>query len=303
VRPQARPEELQRPVQAKAPKAPARAAKAPTSAAKPQRPAAPRRGVSPAKAARRESRAQVRARLAEVRRFTGASRLRRGITIAVVSALTALVALVLASVYTPMLAIDKINIVGLNRMKHSTVYNSVRSLIGTPLTTVDEAVIQQRLANFPLIESFTTVALPPHTLELYIQERQPIGVVNIGSTAYLYDPAGVQIGPTQHPGRYPLILVNGDPSHSASFREAVSVLMALPVSLYPKVASIQATSVDDVRIHLRGVSNRQILWGDASSSVLKSKVLAALMANVKRNGSVVIDVSSPTAPTVRYGSF
>jgi len=289
-----------------------KAARAPktTSAPRPAASTRPTRLTGEARAARQTQRTAqklarqaVRAQLRTIQQFTGASPLRRGLVIAGVSSVVLLVALVLATIFTPMMAIEKIDIVGLKRLKQDTVYASVKSLIGTPLTVVDEAQIQKRLANFSLIESFTTVSLPPHTLQLNIQERQPIGIVDIGATHYLYDPAGVQIGPTNSTNDYPKILLNGDPAHSASYREAVSVLLALPVSLYPSVASIQATSVDDVRIHLRGVANQQILWGDASDSVLKSKVLSALMANVKRNSSVVLDVSSPTAPTVRYGNF
>lgn len=255
------------------------------------------------RAERKAARASVRAQLNELRRFTKGSPLKRGIIYASLSSVVLLVALVLATIFTPMMAIDKIEIVGLHRLKQATVFNAVKSLQGTPLTLVDEGQLQKRLSGFPLIQSFTTVSLPPHTLQIYIQERQPIGIVTVGATDYLYDPAGVQIAPTGTRSNYPMILVNGDPSKSANYREAVQVLLALPTSLYPNVASIQATSVDDVRIHLRGIANQQILWGDSSQSVLKSRVLTALMANVKKNTSVVLDVSSPTAPTVRYGNF
>jgi len=252
---------------------------------------------------RRSARSALRKQLSEVRRFTKGSRLRRGIIYSSVGSVLALILLVLATIYTPMMSIDKIEIVGLHRMKEATVSNAVKSLVGTPLTTVNEDDIQKRLAGFPLIESFTTVSLPPHTLQLFIRERQPLGIVTIGATDYLYDPAGVQIGPTTKRSKYPLILVKGNPAHSASFKEAVSVLMALPADLYPKVASIQATSVDDVRIRLRAFANCQILWGDSSKSLLKSKVLRALLDTVKKRNFVVFDVSSPTAPTVRFGNF
>lgn len=255
------------------------------------------------RAERKAARASVRAQLNELRRFTKGSPLKRGIIYSSVGSVTLLVALVLATIFTPMMSIDKIEVVGLHRLKPATVYAAVKSLEGTPLTLVDEGQIQKRLAGFSLIQSFTTVSLPPHTLQIFVQERQPIGIVTIGATDYLYDPAGVQIGPTGSRSNYPMILVNGDPAKSSNYREAVQVLLALPTTLYPNVASIQATSVDDVRIHLRGIANKQILWGDSSQSLLKSKVLTALMPNVKKNTSVVLDVSSPTAPTVRYGNF
>jgi cell division protein FtsQ len=140
-------------------------------------------------------------------------------------------------------------------------------------------------------------------LQIVILERQPIGIVNVGGTDYLYDPAGVQIEPTKATGRYPRVLVNGDPHDNANYRAAIDVLLAMPVDVFPRISSIQATSKDDVRIRLRGIANQQILWGDSSNSILKSKVLAALMANTKSKNSLTFDVSSPKTPTVRYGNF
>lgn len=307
-----KPAKAEKSAKSAAPVAPARAGGvtdlAAKRGAKPPRSLRPQRNDASGKSGasrleRRARREAIRGQLNEIRRFTRGSRLKRGVTYTVLGSVLALVLLVLATIYTPMMSIDKIEIVGLHRMKQATVENAVKSLVGTPLTTVDEGQIEKRLKGFPLIESFTTVSLPPHTLQIYIRERQPIGLVTVGASDYLYDPAGVQIAPTTNHSNYPTILVKGDPAHSASFREAVSVLMALPAELYPKVASIQATSVDDVRIQLRGVTNTQILWGDASQSLLKSKVLTALLATVKKRQFVVFDVSSPSAPTVRFGAY
>ena len=78
------------------------------------------------------------------------------------------------------------------------------------------------------------------------------------------------------------------------------MLLALPVSLLPRVESIDAKSKDNVTMVLRGAAGQQIVWGDASDSVLKSKVLAALIKNHKKSDRVTFDVSSPQAPVVRY---
>lgn len=256
-----------------------------------------------AKADRKQSKLINREQLAQIRRFTQGSRLRRVITLTSVGSVLVLVALVLATMFTPLMAIQEIKISGLHRMKESSVRTAVKSLIGTPLTLVDENAIAKRLEGFPLIESFTTLSLPPHTLELNILERQPIGLVSVGGNTYLYDPAGVRIKPARSSSKFPRIIVNGDPAHSANYREAVDVLLALPASLYPKIYSIEATTKDNVQMTIRGVSNRRIIWGDAANSLLKSKVLAALMANTRHSATVTFDVSSPNTPTVRYGNY
>ena len=69
------------------------------------------------------------------------------------------------------------------------------------------------------------------------------------------------------------------------------------------MASVQAKTKDDVTLHLRGIASQKVIWGDSSDAVLKSKVLAALIKNQKKSDVVTYDVSSPTAPVVRYGNF
>ena len=256
-----------------------------------------------AKIDRKETRSRTREQLSQIRRFTQANRTRRVVVLSLLTSVLALVGLVLATMFTPMMAIESIQVTGLHRLKAAQIQAAVKGLIGKPLTMVDESQLVSRLSGFSLIESFNTVSLPPHVLQLNIQERQPIGVVSVGGNNYLYDAAGVQISPVSSQAKYPVIEVNGNPAQSANYREAVDVLLALPASLYPSVSSIQATTKDDVRLTLRGVSNRQILWGDSSQSLLKSKVLAALMKNVKHTATVTFDVSSPSAPAVRYGAF
>lgn len=239
----------------------------------------------------------------EIKRFTVASRRRRTITFISFGSVLSLLGLLMATWLTPMLAIEKIEISGLSRLKEKTVLNAVASLKGTPLTLLDENSVAQRLGSFALIESFSVVSNPPHTLEIHIVERQPIAIVAVGSTNYLYDPAGVQIGVAKSSDKYPIVEIDADPATSEKYQLAIEVMLALPVELSGEVATVKATSQASVSLTLRGKVSRSVIWGDASSSILKSKVLAALIATTKTGRSVVFDVSSPDAPTVRYLNY
>lgn len=262
-----------------------------------------KRGKVSKKRARAQFKNEQRQVRAQIKRFTVATRKRRVITMVTAGSFLSLFALLLATWFTPMLAIEKIEISGLSRLKEKTVMNSVASLKGTPLTLLDENQIRDRLKAFVLIESFSVVSNPPHTLEIHIVERQPIAIVQVGGTNYLYDPAGVQIGVAKYSDKYPKLTINSDPSKSDEFRAAIDVMLAMPVELSGEIATVSATSKDSVKLTLHGAASRSVLWGDSSQSVLKSKVLAALIKNTKANRSVVFDVSSPTAPTVRYLNF
>jgi cell division protein FtsQ len=239
----------------------------------------------------------------EAKRFTAKSRKRKTVLLIVVSSLGALLALVFATVFTPLLAVEKIEVGGLKRLKEKSIVNALTSQIGKPLPMVSPAEISKALTAFALIESFSVVSLPPHTLKIQISERQPIGVILLGGTNYLYDPAGVRIGIASGGERLPKISITGDPEDSKEFDAAIEVLMALPASLLERVSEINAKSKDDVTLRLRGYSGQRIIWGDGSDSVLKSKVLDALVANQKETDRVTFDVSSPNAPVVRYGNF
>lgn len=239
----------------------------------------------------------------EAKRFTVASRNRKlflGISLASIGSL---LLLVLAAMFTPLLAVEKIEVGGINRLKEKSIINALTSQLGKPLPMVNPADIATALKVFPLIESFSIISLPPHTLKVQIAERQPIGVISVGSTNYLYDPAGVRIGIASGAEQYPTIQITGEPEKSPQFKAAIEVLMALPADLLSRVAEINAKSKDDVTLRLRGYSGQRIIWGDRSDSVLKSRVLDALIANQKKTDRVTFDVSSPNAPVVRYGNF
>jgi cell division protein FtsQ len=239
----------------------------------------------------------------EAARFKAHSQRRRVLWVSVISPSVVLILIVVATLTTPMLAIQRISIEGTQRLKAASILNALKPEIGTPLTLVNASSVSNALASFSLIESFAVIAKPPHTLVIRITERQPICIVSQNGVNYLYDPAGVRIGVAEASDVYPLVSIGGDPKTDAHFKQAMDVLLALPLKLLPRVGLVQARTKDDVRMQLRGSTRQLIIWGDGANSVLKSKVLSALLKHVKQNTAATIDVSSPTAPVVRYGNF
>lgn len=239
----------------------------------------------------------------EAKRFTVTSRRRKAIYWTLAVSFGSLVLLVLATIFTPLLAVQKIEIGGTNRLKEKSIINALKSQIGKPLPMVNGEDIAIELKAFPLIESFSVISLPPHTLKIQIAERQPIGIIVIGGTQYLYDPAGVRVGIANGGEKLPIISIQGTPEKSKEFTAAIDVLMALPADLLKRISEIDAKSKDDVTLKLRGYAGQRIIWGDGTNSVLKSKVLDALIVNQKNTDRVTYDVSSPNAPVVRYGNF
>jgi cell division protein FtsQ len=239
----------------------------------------------------------------EAKRFVARSRRRKIVALIISGSFGLLIALILATMFTPLLAVEKLEVVGTHRIDHKTVLKALSGQIGVPLPMVNPGDITKSLEPFALVDSFSVVSLPPHTLRIAITERQPICIVTVAGVNYLYDPAGVRIAQATAADNYPQINITGDPKGSVEFTAAIDVLLSLPADLLGQIATVDAKSKDDVSMRLRGYAGQRIVWGDGSQSVLKSKVLAALIKNQKKSDYVTFDVSSPTAPVVRYTNF
>lgn len=209
-----------------------------------------------------------------------------------------LIIFVLSTMFTPLLAIDKITVAGNHRVSDKAVLAALRHRLGTPLPMLNAYDVAQDLSKFKLIESISLVSKPPHTLEVRITERTPISIVIRGGTRYLYDPAGVNLGVASGYEKVPTILVTDDPKTSENYKQAIDVLLALPAQLLDRVAYIQAKSKDNVTMQLRGNASQTIIWGDSSDSILKSRVLKALLLKTPGNVRATFDVSSPLTPSV-----
>lgn len=242
--------------------------------------------------------AQRRKANKETRRFTKESRVRKAFLRSIAFSLVGLVFLVLATMFTPLLSIDKITVTGTSKVSNKQVLAILKNRIGTPLPMISEASVAEDLAQFKLIESISLISKPPHALEVRITERTPISLVVRGGTRFLYDPAGVNLGVASGYELLPTIIVKDDPKSSKSYAQAIDVLLALPAQLLKRVAYIQAKTRDNVTLQLRGNSAQTIIWGDSSQSILKSKVLKTLLVKTSTRGRATFDVSSPLNPSV-----
>jgi cell division protein FtsQ len=221
----------------------------------------------------------------------------RRVWIGVFAGLMSLVVLVGVAVFSPLLALEKIVVVGTELVSEKSILKDLGYLKGRPLPQISNEEITKKLSKYELIDSVSIVSVPPHTLKVLITERTAIALVQVNGVAYRYDAVGVQLGRATSTEKLPVILASGNPATSKSFSRAVNVILSLPLSLLPKVQSIRATSKDNVVLSLRSNSQR-VLWGDSSQPGLKAKVLGALMQNYDDRIGLTFDISSPNQPSV-----
>lgn len=204
----------------------------------------------------------------------------------------------IAAAYSPLFAVEKITISGAEQLDPDAVAQAVSSQLGTPLPLVDESAIKAALIGFPLVESYTVEARPPHELVVRVVERTPIGVIESAAGFTLVDAAGVALSTTQTPaaGR-PILRIAGG-TGSQAFDAVGLVLRSLPEAVMLQVTEASASTPNDVAIVLGG-TNTRIVWGSAENSAKKAISLAAAMQSRPPDTVSLYDVSSPAAVVIQ----
>lgn len=244
------------------------------------------------------ARARRRALRAEVRRFTVRQRRRRLLWGVSLAALLLLVLGTIGAAYSPLFAVDKVSVVGTSSLDAATVETALAGQLGTPLPLVDSSAVKAVLVAFPLVESYTLEARPPHELVVRIVERTPIGSIRSAAGYTLVDAAGVALSTTPDPASgHPVIVASGGVG-SEAFRAIGTVFRSLPADIRAQVTDMTATTANDVTLTLGGTGT-EVVWGNADDSAYKAVVLAKAMTARPPDGVSSYDVSSPNAVVMR----
>lgn len=246
----------------------------------------------------RASRARRRALRAEVRRFTVRQRRRRRVWIGAGIAFVVMVLGTVGAAYSPLFAVERVEVVGASQVDAAAVTDALSGQVGTPLAMVDGSAVKAALVKFPLVESYTLEARPPHDLVVRIVERTPVGVVETPAGYTLVDAAGVVLSTTPDaPAGQPVLNVSGG-TDSEPFRAAGRVVRALPDGIRSQVTAVSASTTDDVTLTL-GATGTRVAWGSADRSAEKARVLDLLMQKSPPDRTREYDVTSPEAGVVR----
>lgn len=236
----------------------------------------------------RAARARRKVLRAEIRRFTQRSRRRRIMIPSVIAGIVLLVGGGAAAAYSPLFAVEKVTVIGTGALDPAAVEASLAGQIGTPLALVNSSDVKAALLAFPLIETYSLEAQPPHGLTVRIVERTPVGVMESESGFTVVDAAGVALATTPtKPADQPILRIDGG-IDSAAFESAGLVMRSLPADIRPTVTEVAASSADDVTLTL--TSGVTVVWGSSAYSAEKAVVLARGLA-LKPDANT-IDVSS-----------
>lgn len=143
--------------------------------------------------------------------------------------------------------VRRVELRGLNRMDHNTVYNAVLDQPSRAMPLVDLDGIRARLMSFPWIKDARVSRRLPDTLVVEVVERAPAALWQNGPRLFLVDGEGVTLREV-HPDAVPTLPVVAGPGAQRQVNHLGALLEAAP-RLRPLLAS--ATWIGDRRWDLR----------------------------------------------------
>lgn len=262
------------------------------------------RAADPVRAAERRLREAGKARKArfkrERRRFSAEARRRRRSWLIAGGAVLALALFVLIGVFTPLTAVKEIRVEGVSAVPKAEVNTALKRFEGVPLALVNDSEVHDALEKFPRIQRYAVERIPPSTLVVRIEERTPVMAIKEGGSFAVLDAAGVVLSTSKEaPQGVPVGSGALTDRSSVAFRTSATSLRDIPDALRGQIATVQATSGQDVTFGL--TSGVSVVWGDAAESRYKALVLETTLKSLAQQNRPVsqIDVSSPGAPVFR----
>lgn len=200
------------------------------------------------------------------------------------------------------LGVDRIEVVGLERLPPAAAVEVAGVARGTPLARVDTGAVERRVARLAPVADVAVRRTWPGTLTVEVTERTPAGGVLQDGRYTLLDATGVAFAteaalPTGVVRLQVLDPGPDDPSTLAS----LEVYAALPEALRSRVRIVRATSPSAVVLRLD--DGRQVVWGRPGETDTKAAAALALLSKPGTSydvsaGDVVVVSGQPTvAPT------
>jgi cell division protein FtsQ len=238
---------------------------------------------------------QERVALRSRKRFTRRQWRRRWLAWRYVVAAILLVALVAGGTwlvyFSTVLTVKRVDVEGNDILTRNQVLKTARVPAGEQLARVDIGAISARVRALAAVRSVDVSRKWPDGVQIVIEERVAVAVIEIGGQLRGLDSQGVVFNEyAKAPPGLPRISSTSSTTPDA-LKEAATVVAALPKELSAMVDHVEVLTVDQITLVLR--DERIVLWGSSDDSATKAEVLLQLL----RQPAKVYDVSVPGQPT------
>lgn len=246
--------------------------------------------------------ARISARRAEVRAARRRARLRR--TLLGVLGL-ALLAGAVAAERSALLAVTRIDVVGVERLERADVVGAAAIAPGDPILRLRTRRAAEAVLALPLVREATVQRTGPTSVRIAVAERRPVLIARGGGRAVLLDRDGVAVAAPE-PGdvglpEVELVVAPPDVGRSVvdlgALANAHRAWVGLSGPLRARVVRLIAP--DEERLELVLDSGVRVRFGRAEELAAKIRALGAVLADTAGSRVTVIDVRVPEVPTVR----
>jgi cell division protein FtsQ len=252
-------------------------------------------------------------RLVERRRQVAAGRVRRRRRqLAGVVAAAVLAVAVARLVNSPLFSLTSVSVRGTAALTPAQVVAVSGVRPGVPYLAIDPDAVRLRVETLPRVARAEVRRDYPSSLRITVVERRPAAAINARGRWWQVAADGVVLDAVDaRPRGIPFVARVPVPAglHPGSrlppggpLANAVTALGGLRPQLARLVVGVDARSVDSLQFQLRGGS--RVLYGLAEAQPAKDAAALLLLAKLSDQGRKVllIDVRTPSAPTVRQGA-
>ena len=193
--------------------------------------------------------------------------------------------------FSSVLTVKRVDVEGTSLLTRDQVLRTARVPAGEQLARVDIDAISARLRALAAVRSVDVSRTWPDGVQIVVQERVAVAVIEIAGRLRGLDADGVVFGEyAKAPPGLPRVSSTSSTTPEA-LTEAATVVAALPKELAAMVDHVEVLTVDQITLVLK--DQRIVVWGSADDSALKADVLRKLLRQPGR----VYDVSVPGQPT------
>ncbi len=232
--------------------------------------------------------------------------------VGVVIAVLAFVAALVGIYRSPLFSIDRVEVVGTERMSQQEVVRLAAVPADATLIRFPAETVAANVAKDPRVESVVVSRVFPDAMRIRVVERHAIAVVDAGTTMWLIDSQGFVIaeGSGTATGSVPstttavpvirdvkgLDLKAGRKTTSEPLLNAVTVLTTISAELRAQVKAVSAPDIDATTLFT--ADKVEIVFGSATDAGKKDAIVRRILAE-QRGKVVSIDVRTTDRPTWR----
>lgn len=217
--------------------------------------------------------------------------------------LTALVAGALVLYFSPVLAVDRVEVEGTRLVDRADVQQRLEPLQGVPLPQIGRGRVEDLAGDLPGVESLDMIAEPPTGVQVTVHEHPPVAARVAGGTARVLMADGSVLTGVDAASLRGDELVSVTPgvldADSRTRSAAAAVVAELPQGVRGAVQEVRAAGPDGIELRL--TEGPSIIWGGTEDSRVKAAVVESLLGQDEEElaGIEEIDVSVPDRPVTR----